>query len=281
MLYFYIVASAVLTLLADIPFDIFRESYSWYLVPLMLLGFFLCFILLHCAVFALMIVCTNLKKEARDTAFFRFVVKHFLRVAFKLARLTVHSSGLEKIPQDERFVLVSNHIHDFDPAVILHEVPDSRLAFIAKKEVYDLYPFVFKALHKMHGLPIDRENNREAAKTVISATKLIKDDKNSVAVFPEGYVSLSGELLPIRNGALKIATKTESKIVVCSMWGNKNIVKNMFRRRHHVYFDVIDVIDTAGNSHTAELGDKIHAMMLENIQLQKQKYDEANPKIRR
>lgn len=280
MLKIYALIAAVITLLLDIPFDILRQAYSWWLVPLILICSFIALILLHLGSLALSILAVNLNKPPRDTAFFRMLITGFLKIAFPLLGLKLHTTGLEKIPDDQPFLLVSNHIHDLDPAIIYYAVPDARLAFIAKKEVRELFPFVYKALHKLGGLPIDRENNREAAKTIINATKLIKEKTNSVAVFPEGYVSLSGELLPIRNGALKIATKTESKIVVCSMWGNKNIPKNMFRR-HHIYFDVIGVLDTAGNPHTAELGEKIHTMMCENIQLQKQKYDEANPKIRR
>ena len=280
MLKIYALIAAVITLLLAIPFDIFRQAYSWWLVPVILISAFIALVILHLAVLALSILAVNLNKPARDTEFFRVLVNGFLKIAFSVLRLKVHTTGLEKIPDDQPFLLVSNHIHDLDPAIIYYAVPNARLAFIAKKEVRELFPFVYKALHKLGGLPIDRENNREAAKTIINAAKLIKDDKNSVAVFPEGYVSLSGELLPIRNGALKIATKTECKIVVCSMWGNKNVPKNLFHR-HEVYFDVIDVLDTAGNPHTAELGDKIHAMMCENIELQKKKYHEANPKIRR
>ena len=266
ILYFYIVAAAALTVALDRFLPIFSQSYSWWVAPAIMLGIIVAFLIINIAVVALWIVSVSLKKKARDSHAFRKLITVTLRMVFKLANLHVHSTGLEKIPDGERFLLVSNHIHDLDPAVILHEVADSQLAFIAKKEVRDLYPFVYKALHKMHGLPIDRENNREAAKTIISAAKLIKDNENSVAVFPEGYVSLSGELLPIRNGALKIATKTQAKIVVCTLWGTKEIPKKMFRRRHDVYFDVLEVIDTKDNIHTAELGERISALMLESIE---------------
>lgn len=269
ILYFYIVAAAVLTVALDRFLPIFSQSYSWWAAPVIMLGLIVAFLILHIGLAALWIQCISLKRKARESRFFRKVITATVRMIFKLAGVHVHSTGLEKIPEGERFLLVSNHIHDLDPAVILHEVADSDLAFIAKKEVRDLYPFVYKALHKMHGLPIDRENNREAAKTIINAAKLIKDGENSVAVFPEGYVSLSGELLPIRNGALKIATKTQAKIVVCTLWGTKEIPKKMFRRKHDVYFDVLDVIDTKDNIHTVELGERISALMLGSINSRK------------
>lgn len=267
----YALVAAIITLLLDIPYDIFGQTNSWFIVPLLLMGAFVALILLHIIVLALSILFVNLNKPASDTDFFRFLVKGFLQIALPLLRVKIHTTGLEKIPTDQPFLLVSNHIHDLDPAVIYYAVPDSRLAFIAKREVRDLFPFVYKALHKLSGLPIDRENNREAAKTIISATKLIKEKTNSVAVFPEGYVSLTGELLPMRNGALKIATKTQSKIVVCTIWGTKDIPKNLFKRKIDIYFDVLKVIDTENNSHTVEIGDEIYKIMQQNIEHQKSK----------
>lgn len=266
MLQIYALAAAVITLLLDIPFDIFRQPNSFWLVPLILLGTFAALIILHIALLALSILFVNLNKPPRDTNFFRALVKGFFQFALPLLRIKVHTTGLEKIPDDEPFLLVCNHIHDLDPAVIYCAVPDARLAFIAKKEVRQNLPFIYKALHKLSGLSIDRENNREAAKTIINATHLIKNKTNSVAVFPEGYVSKSGELLPIRNGSLKIATKAQCEIVVCTIWGTKDIPKNLFRRKTDIYFDVLDVIDTEGNPHTAELGEEIHTLMENSIE---------------
>ena len=265
MLKIYAVMAAAITLLLDIPFEIFKQPNSWWLVPVVLICAMITLILLHLAVLTVSILMVDLNKPACDTNFFRALVNGFLKLAFPVLRVKINATGLEKIPTDEPFLLVSNHIHDLDPAVIYYAVPDARLAFIAKKEVRDLFPFVYKALHKLSGLPIDRENNREAAKTIINATKLLKEKTNSVAVFPEGYVSLSGELLPIRNGALKMATKSQCKIVVCTLWGTKDIPKNLLKRKTEIYFDVLEVLDTADNQHTAELGEKIHNLMSQNL----------------
>ncbi len=265
MLAFNVVASAVIMLLLNIPFDVFTSPSSWYTAPLIFVGLILAFILLPVAVLFFMTITVNLNKPPRDTAFYRLVVDWFVKTVFELFRIKVHTTGLDKVPDDQRFLLVCNHIHDFDPAIIYWALPDKRLSFIAKKEVRDLYPLVYKILHKLNGLPIDRENNREAAKTVINATRLIKSGTNSVAVFPEGYIK-GGELQPIRNGSLKMATKAKSKIVVCSLVGTRDIMKNLFKRKTDIYFDVLDVIDTADNDHTAELGDQIHEMMKQSIE---------------
>lgn len=257
MLYFYIVASAVVTLFSGVV----TSSGSLYKTPLTLIGCFLGFIALHAIVFfASTYICKNGSK------FYRWVIKQTLPLVIKLLRVEVHISGEDKVPEGERFLLVCNHIHNIDPAIIMYALPDAELCFIGKKEIEVLMPFVFKAFTNLGGLLIDRENNREAAKTIIKACNLIKNDEASVGIFPEGYVSLDGNLQSIRNGALKIATKTGSKIVVCTLQGTKEALDGIFIRRNHIYFDILEVIDTVGNTHTNELGDRVHSLMAENIE---------------
>ena len=269
MLYVYIVMSAAVMLLLNVPFKIFTSAWSLWAVPLIFIGLFVTFVILHCLVLLLAILCTDTKKPARDTDIFRFIVNGFLEIAFKLLNIKIHSTGLEKIPQDECFLLVCNHIHDLDPAIIYYQVPDARLAFIGKKDIEKEMPIVFKALHKLSGLLIDRENNREAVKTIVNATRLINEGKNSVAIFPEGYTSRDGQLQTMRNGAFKIATKSKSKIVVCSLVGTREILKNLFKRKTDIYFDVIEVIDTAEQGQTTEIGEKVYGLMSESIEKHK------------
>ncbi|MBQ8203967.1 MAG: 1-acyl-sn-glycerol-3-phosphate acyltransferase [Clostridia bacterium] len=263
MLYAYIVASAAITLFSGVT----TASGSIWKTPLMLIGCFVGFVIVHAAVFFLAILAVNPKKKVpkAQTKFLRAVIKYTLPAALTLARVTVHITGLEKVPEGERFLLVCNHIHNIDPAIIIYALPDAELSFVGKKEIEVTMPFVYKAFKGLNCILIDRENNREGAKAIIEACRLIKEDVSSIGIFPEGYTSLDGNLQPFRNGALKIATKTGSKIVVCSLVGTKEAIKNIILHRSHIYLDIIDVIDTADNTNTNELGDKIHAEMLENI----------------
>ncbi len=265
MFIIYLALAAVIMPLMEMAFDVFTRTNFWYAIPISLIGLFVTFFILQAITVVIMTLLVNPKKPPKDSYIYRFLIIKLVGSIVYLMGVRIHTTGLEKVPKKERFLLVCNHIHDLDPVPIYVKLVNRRLAFIGKKEVEDLYPFVFKIMHKMHGLPIDRENNREAAKTIINATKLIKNGEYSVAVFPEGYVK-GGELQPLRNGSLKIATKAGAKIVVCSLVGTRDIVKNMFRRKTHIYFDVLDVIETADNPHTAELGDQIHEMMKKSIE---------------
>jgi 1-acyl-sn-glycerol-3-phosphate acyltransferase len=264
MLYVYLVASAALIPLLNNFFDILKTPYSWWLVPVLFVAFFLGFIIIHALLLYVSVNLVNMDSpQERGARYYRVLITSSIRAILPLALVRIHSTGLDKVPSDGRFMLVCNHLQDFDPGVIINELPDRQLAFIAKKDIYSTMPFVAKALHKLQCLPIDRENNREAAKTVVSAIKLLKEDKVSIAVFPEGYCSKDGELQPLRNGVFKIAQKAGVPIVVYTLVDSQLIVKQMFRKTTNVYFDVLETIPTekVQELSTAELGEHIHSLM--------------------
>lgn len=269
MLYVYLIVSAALIPILNNFFDILRQSYSWWLVPVLFIGFFVGFILLQGLAFLLIILTANLEKETdKWDKPFRFLLKHTLPIIIFLAKAKINYKGLEKMPEDAgRMLFVCNHQHDFDPVIILSAFPDAKIGFIGKKEIYTTMPLIAKAMHRLHSLPIDRENDREAAKTIIKAIKLIKEDKASIGLFPEGYVSKSCELLPLRNGSLKIALKTGVPVAVCALNNTRELPKNIFRRKTEVEFRLLDVIypEQYEGMNTAELGEIIHSQMADAL----------------
>lgn len=236
-------------------------------ILLSLIGALIAIPLLICLSAVIQILLVNVNKPPKDTKFFRTNIKIVLKILVPLLKVKIHATGLDKVPRDSRFLLVSNHLFDLDPAIFMYCLPDSELAFVGKKEIYKDMKFISKAMHKLHGLPIDRENNRSAILTIGKATENIKNDIVSMAIFPEGFCSLTGELLPFRNGAFKIAKKAKCPIVVGTLKNTRAIGKNYLRRTTHVYLDILDVVpaDTVNELSTAELGDKIHKMMSDNL----------------
>ena len=79
--------------------------------------------------------------------------------------------------------------------------------------------------------------------------------------------SKSGQLLPFRNGAFKIAQKAGVPIVVCALTNTKAILKNMFRKHTEVWLDVLRVVpaeDLVGKT-TIEIGEHVHAIMEDGV----------------
>jgi len=270
MIYVYLVLSAALVPILNNFFDILKQSYSRWLVPVLFVGFFLGFVLLHAIWLLLSFAFVKLdSNQDKGAKYYRFVLKMTLPLVISLARVKINVSGvpLDSIPTDKKMFFVCNHQHDFDPAVIWSVFPDNEIGYIGKKEIYKTMPFIAKIMHKLYGLPIDRDNNREAVKTIIGAIKLLKEEKASVAIFPEGYTSKKCELLPFRNGAFKIALKAKTPIVVCVLNGTREIPKRMVWCGCEVDFCVVNVINPEEyeNMNTNELGDMIYAQMQEAL----------------
>ena len=263
MFYVYLVASAALIPILDNFFEILRHSYSWWLVPLLFVGFFGGLVIIHILITVVWILTIRTDRPVKQRPMFRRWINLTVPLLMKLVRVSVNASGTEKVPEKGRMLFVCNHQHDLDPVMMLSVFPDYDIGFIGKKEIYKTMPIIGKAMHGLCGLPIDRENNREAAKTVIEAVHILKEDKASIGLFPEGYTSKSCELLPLRNGSLKIACKAKVPIVVCVLNNTRSIPKRMFIHHTEIEFRVLSVItpEEYEGMNTADLGDIIHSQM--------------------
>ncbi len=266
MVYFYLITAGALLPILNNFFPIFEKGYSWWLAPILYLVFFFGMVLIQIGLMFLVFALANPNSTSEKGAkFYRFIVKYTLPLIIWLARVKINVTGMDPddIPKDRKMLFVCNHQHDFDPAVMFSVFPDSEIGFIGKKDIATKMPFIAKIMRLLNGLFIDRENDREAAKTIIEATRILKAQKASIGLFPEGYTSKTCELLPFRNGAFKIALKSKVPIVVCVINNTRAIPKRMCRLTTKVDFEIVDVIypELYDGMNTSELGDMIHEMM--------------------
>lgn len=231
-------------------------------VLLGLLGVVLAYILLI-VISALMV---DMKKEyQQESKFYRFLLNSSTFFATKLIRIKLHTSGKELLP-DGRFLMVSNHRSKFDPILSWLVYGDRQLSFISKPENFKV-PIYGRLIHRLCFLPIDRENPRNAVKTINRAVDLINRDVASIAVYPEGTRNYGEGLLPFHNAMFKIAQKAHVPVVVVTCKNTYDIQKNFPLHRSHVYIDVIKVFDAdeVKKMKTAELGDLTRDMMLQHL----------------
>ena len=207
------------------------------------------------------------KPQEHDSRFYRFVLRLVIPVIMAILQMRVHTSGLEKTPKDGRFLLVCNHINDLDPVTLLRYFSKSQLSFITKRENMSMF-LVGKLMHKILCQPINRENDREALKTILNCIRLIKEDEVSIAVFPEGYTSLDGKLHKFRHGVFKIATKTKVPIVVCTLQNTNKVFHNALRvKPTDVHLHLLEVIppEFYENMTAVELGEYVHGLMAKDL----------------
>lgn len=239
-----------------------------WMLPVMSVGFVLLGVLLAFLFLLFLAAVVDLKKEQEeDSKLYRKTVELYLESALPPLRWHVKSKGMEKVPQSGRFLLVCNHISLADPVVLLRVFTGKQLAFISKKENQSMF-LVGKVMHKMLCQPIDRENDRQALKAILRCVQILKEDKASVAVFPEGYIHPDKKLHHFRSGVFKIAKKTEVPIVVCTIKNTQNAISNLL---HHRYTDIrVSVLETIqpeayADLTTVELGEKIYHMMAADL----------------
>ena len=242
-------------------------NYLWCL-PVCIIGSVLGLGLLYFLVLWLACAFVDMEKpQEKDSKFYRFLIQTTAQLAVWILRMRVHTKGLEKIPQNGRFLLVCNHLSLLDPVMLLAYFPKSQLAFISKRENNSMF-LVGKLMHKIMCQLINRENDREALKTIIACIRLIQEDKVSVAVFPEGYIHGDELLHPFRSGVFKIAQKAQVPIVVCAMRNTQKVKKNMPKLRPtEVHLHLVGVLEpeaVAGMT-TVDIANRVHAMMAEDL----------------
>ena len=255
-------------------------GFAWWVLPVAFVGGFLGFLVL--AFLFLWAVCALVdfdKPQLHDSKFYRTVANLYIQALPKLARVHIEKEGLEQLPQEGRFLLVCNHLSDADPVLLLQTFPKAQLAFISKRENQSMF-LVGKIMHKIMCQMINRENDREALKTILKCIQLIKDDEVSIAVFPEGYISKDHHLQKLRSGALKIATKAKVPIAVCTIQGTDKVVHNILRLKSTTIelhlIDVISVEEQQGRTAT-DIGEQIYQMMAADLGPDYAPFEAENP----
>lgn len=236
--------------------------------PLSFVGCFLVLVLI-CFLF-LLYLCSRVDQnvpQEDDDPFYRAAANLIIESALPFLRIHVKKTGTEKVPTDRRFMLVCNHTNDSDPVILLYCLPKSQLAFISKKENSTMF-VVGPMMHKMLCQLLNRENDREALKTILRCIQIIKEDKASIAVFPEGGIHEDKKFHHFRPGVFKIAQKANVPIVVCTLKNTKDVIHNLLRLKpSYVEMKVLDVIEPEEfkGITAVELSNRCHAMMAADL----------------
>lgn len=238
---------------------------TWlWLLPLTWLGFVVLGIVLAFLFLLLLASVVDLKKEQKkDSKLYRKTIELYLKSALRPLGWRITTKGMEKLPKNGRFLLVCNHVSLADPVVLLRVFSGKQLAFISKRENQSMF-IVGKVMHKMLCQPINRENDKEALKTIIKCIQILKEDKASVAVFPEGYIHEDKKLHHFRPGVFKIAKKTGVPIVVCTLKNTKDAISNLLHlRKTDIEVSLLDVIypESYADLDTTEMAQQIYEQM--------------------
>ncbi|MFD5124095.1 1-acyl-sn-glycerol-3-phosphate acyltransferase [Streptomyces sp. NPDC058385] len=139
-------------------------------------------------------------------------------------------SGLEHIPTQGPFVLVSNHTSFADHFIyetLLYGVRGDRAAFLTKADS-------FKGVRRlwfdaMNAVPVDRS---APARAVLDVTDRVLAAGQVLVVYPEGTRNPEPPMLEFKDGAFRFAERAGVPVVPAALWGAQNILRKGSRLPH-------------------------------------------------
>ena len=245
-------------------------GFGWlWVLPLTAVGMFVLLVGVWFVVLVVMARSADMEKvQNEDDKWYRWVMQNTIDALLPALGVRFHKKGFEQKLPEGRFLLVSNHLHDIDPAMLLHCFPKSQLGFIGKREVARM-ALVGPFLKMTMGQFVNRENDREALKTILECIRVIKEDKASVAVFPEGYIHKEDRRLhPFRPGVFKIAQKAKVPIVVCTLRDTHTAlasVKQLKGADVHVHLVGIIPAEELEGVTTVDIAHRVYNMMVQDL----------------
>lgn len=165
----------------------------------------------------------NLEKKNRQCL---KIVQFMFRLILKISGVRYTVLGRENIPEDTAVLYIGNHRSYFDILIGYATVP-GLTGFVAKKEM-ERYLSLRDWMHNVNCLFLDRENIKEGLKTILKGIEQVKSGI-SVWIFPEGTRNENEkltDLLPFKEGSLKIAEKSGCPVIPVAITGTANIFEN-------------------------------------------------------
>jgi 1-acyl-sn-glycerol-3-phosphate acyltransferase len=120
-------------------------------------------------------------------------------------------------PENPRnpYVIVSNHESFVDILLISH-LP-WEMKWLSKKEMFKI-PVGGWLMRMAKDIPLDRKDRDSAIRAMEQCAQRL-DQKVSVMIFPEGTRSTSGDLLPFKDGAFRLAIESGVPVLPLAVHG--------------------------------------------------------------
>lgn len=175
--------------------------------------------------------------------------------------------GLENVDKSKSYVIVINH-NSMADIISLYFVP-LNFRWVSKREVFRI-PYIGQLL-SIHGdIAIDRSKGADSMRKVTEQGKMWIGRGVSIAMFPEGTRSKSGEIGRFKQGAFALAKEAGVEILPVVMHGTRDVLKKNYlvNWRNCLSVSVLPPIsaETVQSMETAELIEHTRTMMCEEYE---------------
>lgn len=173
--------------------------------------------------------------------------------------------GVENIEKGKPYVMVMNHNSGCD-IFAAYKIP-LNFRWVSKREVFRV-PFMGWLL-PIHGdIPIERGNAAKAMEKVLREGKLWLGRGVSVAIFPEGTRSKTGEMGRFKAGAFNLAAEAGVDILPIVMTGTNELFNGWkVNWRNRVAIRVLPAVKavSVAATDTRELMQQVHDTMVDAL----------------
>ena len=145
------------------------------------------------------------------------ILRGFGKLWVTVSGIRLRVSGLENIRVGGPYVIVANHRSNIDIMTLLAALPIP-IRFLSKKEVFK-FPLLGAAMRGVGMVPLDREMGRKELASIIRSGRKLMSEGRSLVIFPEGTRSLTGEMLPFKQGAFFIASQLGCPVLPVAVSG--------------------------------------------------------------
>jgi 1-acyl-sn-glycerol-3-phosphate acyltransferase len=136
------------------------------------------------------------------------------RGLFWLMGTHIHVYGREKIERGKKYIMLINHASIYDIPAIIAVFP--RVSWLGRSYLTRIPVFGY-FLRNTDYIPID-PGDREKSRAAIN-NSIAKADSLTIALFPEGTRTLTGELGPFKKGFIHIMKATNLDILPVTLNG--------------------------------------------------------------
>lgn len=202
-------------------------------------------------------------KQSKWSKFWLEEGHDFLMLA---ARVHIKINDKDKLPTNERFLLVGNHRSNFDSLVMTSRLKSFNLAFITKNSNYKI-PLFNRFLYGACYYPLDRNDKIQSLNIFKKCSDLITSGNASIGIFPEGTRQRELIIGEFHEGVFNIALRAKCPIVVVTENGTEAVVHRFPWKSTKAIVDVLGVIPYSQiEGHTAkEISDMVHQIMVDHL----------------
>ena len=264
--YVIVALSAIISLLIYFLTGQYLYWYCIFFIPLYYLGANIGLLLIYMLFLAVVSWFLNRRDTpTKPNIFYYGIIRETAILGLFFTRCKIKKVNTHQEPK-QRYLLICNHQSNYDAIIAFKCLKEYPIICVTKPENLSI-PVAGKWMRYAGFIPIERDDIKQAAEAISTASKFIKDDRSSICIYPEGKRNFDDGLLDFHAGSFKIAYRSKCPIVISCVKNSKMIKERFPFRRTKVRYSILKVLeyDEYKDKSTTEIANYARELILEDL----------------